>query len=79
MVRLNERKLEWAFKEKEKGKKNDCLAFICGIKKRRFQQLYAEYKRTGEIPKLKPNRRPKTKLTDEQKQMIDNALKESGL
>ncbi len=52
MVRLKERKLEWAFKQKEKGEKNKDLAFLCGVKKRRFQQLYAEYKMTGKIPQL---------------------------
>jgi hypothetical protein len=35
MVRLKERKLEWAFKQKEKGINNKEFAFVCGIKKRR--------------------------------------------
>jgi hypothetical protein len=79
MVRLKERKLEWAFKQKEKGIKNEDLSFHCGVKVRRFQQLHREYKMTGKIPQLNWNRRPKTYLTDEQKQLIDKALKESGL
>jgi len=79
MVRLKERRLAWAFKEKEKGIKNKELAYMCGVKVRRFQQLHAEYKMTGEIPKLKKNRRPKTELTEEQKELIDRALQESLL
>ena len=79
MVRLKERKLEWAFKEKEKGENNKDLAFLCGIRKRRFQQLYAQYKMTGEIPQLNWNRRPKRLLTDEEKSPIDKALEESGI
>ena len=79
MVRLKERKLEWAFKQKEKGIKNKDLAYHCGVKVRRFQQLHKEYKMTGKIPKLSPNRRPRTYLTDEQKELIDKSLKESGL
>ena len=79
MVRLKERKLEWAFKEKEKGKKNKNLAFLCGVKIRRFQQLYAEYKMTRKIPQLNQKRRPKVHLTDEQKEIINKALKESLL
>ena len=79
MVRLKERKLEWAFKQKEKGIKNEDLAFHCGVKIRRFQQLHREYKMTGKIPELNWNRRPKTYLTDEQKQLIDKAVKESLL
>jgi len=79
MVRLKERKLEWAFKQKEKSIKNEDLAFNCGVKVRRFQQLHREYKMTGKIPQLNWNRRPKTYLTDEQKKLIDKALKESKL
>ncbi|MFH1592156.1 MAG: hypothetical protein ABIB47_02190 [Candidatus Woesearchaeota archaeon] len=77
MVRLKERKLEWIFKEKEKGIKNKDLAFLCGVKIRRFQQLYAKYKMTGKIPKLNKNRRPRTELSDENKELIDKAVEES--
>ena len=77
MVRLKERKLRWVLGQK--GKKNKELAYLCDVKVRRFQQLKAEYKRTGEIPKLNPNRRPKTKLSAEDKQLIDKAVEESKL
>jgi len=63
MVKLKEGKLRWALKQKHK--KNYDLAFICGIKVRRFQQLKQEFKESGMIPALKKNRRPKTSLTDE--------------
>ena len=79
MVRLKERKLEWAFKQKEKGIKNQDLAFNCGVKIRRFQQLHREYKMTGKIPKLNRNRRPKTFLGDGDKMLVDKAIQESGL
>jgi len=79
MVRLKERKLEWAFKQKEKRIENKEIYPLLNIKKRRFQQLYAEYKMTGKIPQLKNNRRPKTYLSDEQKVLIDKSIKESKL
>ena len=79
MVRLKERKLEWAFKQKEKGIKNEELAYHCGVKIRRFQQLHKEYKMTGKIPELNTNRRPRTYLTDEQKELIDKAIIKGGL
>ena len=79
MVRLKERKLAWAFKQKEKGEKNKELAFLVGVKKRRFQQLYAEYKMTGRIPELNWKRRPKIKLNSEEEMIIDRALKESKM
>ena len=65
MVRLKERKLEWAFKQKEKGIENKEIYPIRNIKKRRFQQLYAEYKMIGKIPQLKKNRKPIRRLTEE--------------
>ena len=80
MVRLKERRLGYAFKRRyQKKEKVEDLAKLCGVKKRRFQQLYADYKMNGEIPKLKKNRRPKTFLTEGQILVIDKALKESLL
>ena len=77
MVKLKEEKLRWALNQKDK--KNKDLAFICGIGVRRFLELKALYNKTGEIPKLNPNRRSKTELTEEEKQLIDRAVKESKL
>jgi putative transposase len=79
MVRLKERKLEWAFKQKEKGVNNSEIYPLLGIKKRRFQKLYAEYKMTGNIPELNWKRRPVILLSDEEKSLIDKAVKESKL
>jgi len=79
MVRLKERRLAWAFKQKEKGEKNKELAFLVGVKKRRFQQLYAEYKMTGKIPELNWKRRPKIKLNSEEEILISKALEESKM
>ncbi len=79
MVSRKERKLEWAFREKEKGIKNKDLAFVCGIGIRWFQRLYANYKMTGKIPKLNWNRRPKTELKEEDKVLITRALNESKM
>jgi len=79
MVSRKERKLEWAFKQKEKREKNKDLAHLCGIGVRWFQKLYAEYKMTGKIPKLNWNRRPKTFLSEEDKDLIGKAIKESKM
>lgn len=79
MVKRKERKLEYAFKQKEKGIKNKYCAQICEISIRWFQQLYAEYKMSGTIPELNKNRRPRRILTEEEKEVIEKALKESLL
>ncbi len=77
MVKLKEGKLRWALRQK--NKKNKYLANLCGIKIRRFQQLKSYFKVTGDIPKLNPKRRPKTELTEEQRELIRKAVVESKL
>ena len=78
MVKLREGKLKWALRQKDK--KNKELAYICGgIGVRRFQQLKAHYRKTGEIPMLNPHRRPITQLSEEDVQLILRAAKESRL
>ena len=79
MVKLKEGKLKHAFKQKEEGVKNKYLANMIGVEIRRFQQLYAAYKMTGDMPKLKKERRPKSELTEEDKLLIGKALRESRL
>jgi putative transposase len=79
MVKLKEKRLEWALKQKEKGKLNKDLIPYLGIKLRRFQQICAEYRQTGEVPKLNKQRRPKTFLSEEQKELIRKAADESKI
>ena len=77
MVKLKEGKLKWALRQNNKTNKE--LAFLCGIKIRRFQQLKAEYRRTGRIPMLNLNRRPRTDLSAEEQNIIRKAASESRL
>lgn len=77
MVKRKERKLEYAFKQKEKGVKNKECVYLCGVGIRWFQKLYTEYKMTREIPKLNKSRRPRTYLNDEQIELIDKSINET--
>lgn len=77
MVKLKESKLKWALKQTDKN--NSELAYLCNIGIRRFQQLKSQYRKTGKMPKLNPNRRPKTQLTQLQIDLIKKAMKESNL
>ncbi|HUV80837.1 MAG TPA: hypothetical protein VMW40_08495 [Candidatus Bathyarchaeia archaeon] len=52
-------------------------ARVYGVTERRVQQLVRRYRDTGVIPRLSPNRRPKTSLTEEQKVVIDEVWKET--
>ena len=79
MVKLKEKRLEWALREKDKGKKNKDLLSHLGIKMRRFQQLCAQYRITNEVPRLNQNRRPKTVLSQEHQILIKKALEESKI
>jgi len=79
MVKRKERKLEYAFKQKEEGIKNKECAYLCSIGIRWFQKLYAEYKMTGKIPPLNKGRRPRTFLSEDDKHLIDKALEESKM
>src|SRR3989344_1997050 len=73
MVKLQQKRLAWALHQKEGGKKNKELLPHLGIKLRRFQQLCVEYRKTGQVPTLIPQRRPKTYLRAEQKELIRKA------
>ena len=77
MVKLKERKLQWALRQT--GTKNKELAYHLEIGIRRWQQIKAYYRRTGEVPKLVKTRRPPTTLQEEDKLLIDKACKESNL
>lgn len=77
MVKLKESKLKWALKQVNKTDKE--LAYVCGIGVRRFQQLKSIYALTGEIPKLNPNRRPRTELSKKDITLIKQVVDESKL
>jgi fructose-1,6-bisphosphatase len=46
---------------------------VYGITERRVQQLAKMHSETGAIPRLNPNRRPKTSLSADQKALIEKA------
>lgn len=59
MVKLNDKKIRWIIKWKERGKSTKKLAITQKISPRRVQQIVKQYRDTGEIPKLKkPGREP---------------------
>ena len=77
MVKVKEDKLRWCLKQRDK--KNKELAYLCGVGLRRFLQLKSQYMKTGEIPKLKPQRRPKTFFSKEEIELIKISLSKSKL
>lgn len=80
MVKLTDKKIKWTVNYVvKKGGDSEVAAAIYGVSRRRIQQLIKTYKETGEYPKLRMNRRPRTHLTDEEKGMIEEAYRESFL
>ena len=80
MVKLTDKKIKWAVKQViNKGESTEVVATIYGVSRRRIQQLAKYYRETGEYPMLDKKRRPKTHLSDEEKQIIEDAYNESFL
>jgi len=70
MTKLTNSKIKWLIRQVKKGEKISELASVMNVTPRRVQQLYKKYCLTGEMPMLKKERRPKTFLSEEQKQMV---------
>ncbi len=78
MTKLTDKKIKWSIDQVVKKKeKTDIVARIQGVSQRRIQQLVGFYKKYGCYPKLDPSRRPRTYITDEEKQIIEDAYNES--
>ena len=80
MVKLTDARIKWGVKQIISGKRTtQQVAEIYEVTCRRFQELVKEYKETGQYPRMKKERRPKTELSDDDKKLIDKALQESFL
>jgi putative transposase len=80
MVKLTNKKRKWAINQVISGNKSiQEIAEIYKVSNRWIQILVRHYKSTGEYPVLNRMRRPKTELTEAEKELIDKAIKESCL
>ncbi|HHF56040.1 MAG TPA: hypothetical protein ENL42_03895, partial [Thermoplasmatales archaeon] len=78
MVKLTDKAIRWIVKHVENNDvKTRQAASIYGVSMRRIQQLVKEYRETGRVPQLTKRRRPKTYLTEEQKEIIDKVWSET--
>jgi len=75
-VKLDEKAIKWIIREKEKGTPTRTIAEIENITPRRVNQIYKQYKDTGEIPKPKKPGRPKKELSEEEIKAIKDAYEE---
>jgi len=80
MVKLANKKRKWAIDKVIAGRKTiQEVAQIYDVSERWIQILVRCYKSTGAYPVLNRMRRPKTYLTEEEKELIDKIVKETGL
>jgi len=78
MTKLNNKKIKYIVDSRIKNKHSvKELSEIYKVSKRWIQLLVKKFKETGEYPKLNRNRRPKTYLSDEQKEFIDKGYAET--
>ena len=61
-MKLDEKTIKWIIREKEKGTPTITIAEIEGITRQRVNQIYKQYKDTGEIPKPKKGNQEKNYL-----------------
>ena len=72
----DEKTIKWIIREKEKGTPTKEIAEIEGITPRRVNQIYKQYRDTGEIPKPEKPGRPKKELSEEEIRAIKDAYEE---
>ena len=78
MTKLTNKKIKWIVDQViKKGIKTSVIAAVYDISQRRVQQLVAYFKKHGEYPTLDANRRPKTHLTEKEKEIIKEAYEDS--
>lgn len=80
MTKLSNKQVSFIVKTVSKGDANCSeLAQLYEVSSRRVRQLVAAYRKTGQVPVLSKQRRPKTFLTEKQKRLIEEAYNESFL
>ena len=80
MTKLSNKRVKFAVKAVLRGQAScSQLARVFEVTPRRIRQLTAQYRKSGVVPMLSKQRRPKSVLTDEQKQLIEKAYDESRL
>jgi transposase InsO family protein len=81
MVKLTDKNIKWIIRHSEiqKDETTESISVMYKISERRVQQIRKEYKDIGEIPRLIKSRRPKTELSEADKEMIKQAWEKKRL
>ena len=77
MTKLTNKRIVWLVVQVvRRGRKPSEVACVYGISERRVRQLVQQFRETGEMPMLNESRRPKTALTSEQEEVIQEVFRE---
>jgi transposase InsO family protein len=76
MTKLTRGKIQQIIKKKGLGCCNGDIAAEMDVSKRRVQQVWSAYRKSGEAPQLCEQRRPKRILTETEKAAIEKSYKE---
>ncbi len=79
MTKLTNTKMKWIIRKSKKGLSNENIAEAMNVTERRIQQIIKRFKLTNVMPTLTKSRRPKTQITEEQKNAIDIAFNDTKL
>lgn len=79
MTKLTNTKMKWIVRKNKKGLSIKDIAEAMNVSERRIQQIIKRFKLTDVMPTLTKSRRPKTQITEEQKNAIDIAFKDTKL
>jgi len=71
MTKLNKNWIKELVTKKRQGFSSRYVAGKMGVTQRRVQQIYKKYLETNKMPELNKNRRPRTFLSEEEKQIIE--------
>ncbi len=63
MVKLDDSRIAWIIRMKEQGAKNSEIASVQKVSVRRVQQIYAQYRKSEQIPSLGKPGRPRKEIT----------------
>ena len=78
-VKLNNRKIQWLIQEKLRGRGSGELALIQKVTRRRVEQLWQTYRKTGVMPTLKNPGRPRKNRDLKEASMILEAYDQHKL
>jgi len=70
VIKLDDSKIRWMVKMKKQGVRNEEIASVQKVSVRRVQQIYAQYKRTGQMPSLRRSGRPVKEISEEERRIV---------